>query len=68
MSTENMINVALAGSEEYFEMFNLSDISDNELDQFIVRQISVTEFEEYQKYIQQHNKWQDRIIDLFDAI
>ncbi len=67
MSIE-MINVALAGTEEYFEMFDLSDIPDNELDQFIVKQISVAEFEEYKKHIESHMKWQDRIIDLFDAI
>ncbi len=68
MSTENMINVALAGTEEYFEMFDLSDIPDNEHDQFIVKQISVAEFEEYKKHIESHMKGQDRIIDLFDAI
>jgi hypothetical protein len=65
MSTE-MINVALAGTEEFFEMFA---IEDNEIAEYeLVKKISVTEYQEYQKYIQQHNKWQDRIIDLFDAI
>ena len=62
----NMVNVALAGTEEFFEMIAIEDNEIAEYDN--VRKISVTEFEEYKKYIEQHNKWQDRVIDLFDAI
>jgi hypothetical protein len=60
----NMVNVILSGTEENFEMVAVA----NEIADDDVKQISVEEFKEYTQYIRLHMKWQDRIIDLFDAL
>jgi hypothetical protein len=59
------IKVVGGGSEEYFELVRVEDSEIGTIFQeYQVIEISEEEWDEYNKHLNEHHRWQDRIVEL----